>query len=93
MMIYFSLFMFVMGLISFSLKRKYFLLMLLSLEFIMLSLFMSIYFYISSFSMEFFFLLIFLTFTVCEGVLGLSVLVKLIRNYGNDNFQSFSVLW
>jgi hypothetical protein len=33
-----------------------------------------------------FFFIIFLTFIVCEGVLGLSILVSLIRTHGNDYF-------
>jgi NADH-ubiquinone oxidoreductase chain 4L len=31
-------------------------------------------------------------FSVCEGSLGLSMLVSIIRNHGNDCFQSYSVL-
>nr|ALO76967.1 NADH deshydrogenase subunit 4L [Scraptia sp. SCR03] len=93
MLIYFSLIMYLMGVISFSLKRKYFLLMLLSLEFITLSLYFGLFLTFSMFLNEFFFLMMFLTFSVCEGALGLSILVSLIRVYGNDNFQSFNVLW
>nr|ALO77596.1 NADH deshydrogenase subunit 4L [Scraptia sp. SCR01] len=93
MLINFSLLMFIMGLISFSLKRKHFLLMLLSLEFIVLFLYFSLYINFMNFFNEFFFLMIFLTFSVCEGALGLSILVNLIRMYGNDYFQSFNVLW
>jgi NADH-ubiquinone oxidoreductase chain 4L len=39
-----------------------------------------------------FFSLYFLTFSVCEGVLGLSVLVSIIRTHGNDYFINFSLL-
>jgi NADH-ubiquinone oxidoreductase chain 4L len=31
-------------------------------------------------------------FSVCEGSLGLSILVSMIRSHGNDYFQSYSVL-
>jgi NADH-ubiquinone oxidoreductase chain 4L len=34
----------------------------------------------------------FLTFRVCEGALGITVLVSLIRTHGNDYFNSFSIL-
>nr|QWZ46319.1 NADH dehydrogenase subunit 4L [Philolithus sp. JT2]QWZ46384.1 NADH dehydrogenase subunit 4L [Philolithus actuosus]QWZ46397.1 NADH dehydrogenase subunit 4L [Philolithus actuosus] len=88
-----SLFMFLGGLYVFSMKRKHLLLMLLSLEFIVLSIYMIMFIYLSFFNNEYFFSMIFLTFSVCEGVLGLSILVSLIRSHGNDYFQSFSLLW
>nr|QWZ46358.1 NADH dehydrogenase subunit 4L [Pelecyphorus contortus] len=88
-----GLFMFISGLYVFSMKRKHLLLMLLSLEFIVLSIYMMVYIYLSFFNNEYFFSMIFLTFSVCEGVLGLSILVSLIRSHGNDYFQSFNLLW
>nr|QWZ46423.1 NADH dehydrogenase subunit 4L [Stenomorpha consobrina] len=88
-----GLFMFLGGLYVFSMKRKHLLLMLLSLEYIVLSIYMMLYIYLSFFNNEYFFSMIFLTFSVCEGVLGLSILVSLIRSHGNDYFQSFSLLW
>nr|QWZ46410.1 NADH dehydrogenase subunit 4L [Philolithus aegrotus] len=88
-----SLSMFMGGLYVFSMKRKHLLLMLLSLEFIVLSIYMVMFIYLSFFNNEYFFSMIFLTFSVCEGVLGLSILVSLIRSHGNDYFQSFSLLW
>nr|YP_010491822.1 NADH dehydrogenase subunit 4L [Tolmerinus auronotatus]UWM92595.1 NADH dehydrogenase subunit 4L [Tolmerinus auronotatus] len=89
----FSIIMYFMGLISFSLKRKHFLLMLLSLEFIILSLYLNLYIYLSNFSFESYFSMIFLTMSVCEGVLGLSLMVSMIRTHGNDYFQTFNMLW
>nr|YP_009868691.1 NADH dehydrogenase subunit 4L [Alphitobius diaperinus]QKI32136.1 NADH dehydrogenase subunit 4L [Alphitobius diaperinus]QNK05478.1 NADH dehydrogenase subunit 4L [Alphitobius diaperinus] len=86
-------FMFMGGLLVFSMKRKHLLLMLLSLEFIVLSLYFLIFLYLSFLGNEYFFSMIFLTFSVCEGVLGLSILVSLIRTHGNDYFHSFNVLW
>nr|ALO70390.1 NADH deshydrogenase subunit 4L [Bisnius sordidus] len=85
--------MYFMGLISFCMKRKHFLLMLLSLEFIVLSLYFSLMIYLSSFSYEYYFLMIFLTMGVCEGALGLSLLVSIIRTHGSDFFQTFNMLW
>nr|AYW52307.1 NADH dehydrogenase subunit 4L [Agrilinae sp. 1 ACP-2013] len=89
----FSGFTLFLGLLSFCLKYKHLLLILLNLEFIVLSLYFLISYSLSFYSYEFFFLMIFLTFTVCEGALGLSILVSLIRSHGNDYFQSFNVLW
>nr|AYQ19034.1 NADH dehydrogenase subunit 4L [Amarygmini sp. ACP-2013] len=86
-------FMFLVGLFVFSLKRKHLLLMLLSMEFIVLSIYFVMMSYFSVLGNDYFFGMIFLTFSVCEGVLGLSLLVSLIRTHGNDYFQSFSILW
>nr|YP_010031472.1 NADH dehydrogenase subunit 4L [Acroneuria carolinensis]QOV02863.1 NADH dehydrogenase subunit 4L [Acroneuria carolinensis] len=88
----FPLFLFVCGGWVFSSKRKHLLLTLLSLEFMVLSLFIFMFLYLSSMSYELFFSMVFLTFSVCEGALGLSILVSMIRTHGNDYFQSFSVL-
>nr|YP_009144464.1 NADH dehydrogenase subunit 4L [Asbolus verrucosus]AKJ52250.1 NADH dehydrogenase subunit 4L [Asbolus verrucosus] len=85
--------MFLSGLIVFSMKRKHLLLMLLSLEFIVLSIYFVLFMYLGIFNNEYFFSMIFLTFSVCEGALGLSLLVSLIRTHGNDYFHSFNLLW
>nr|YP_009185927.1 NADH dehydrogenase subunit 4L [Phacomorphus fratyi]ALO70827.1 NADH deshydrogenase subunit 4L [Phacomorphus fratyi] len=83
---------FMLNLLMFTLKRKHLLLMLLSLEFIIISLFMLLFIYLS-FSFSYYFSFIFMILSVCESVLGLSVLVSMIRFYGNDYFQSFNILW
>nr|AND95962.1 NADH deshydrogenase subunit 4L [Onthophagus carbonarius] len=93
MFLFFSIFMYFSGLISFTMKRKHLLLMLLSLEFIILSLFLNLFIYLSFFTYEYFFSMVFLTMSVCEGALGLSILVSLIRTHGNDYFNTFNVLW
>nr|AND96350.1 NADH deshydrogenase subunit 4L [Heteronitis castelnaui] len=91
--LFFSMVMYFSGLFSFSIKRKHLLLMLLSLELIILSLFFNLFLYLNYMSYEYFFSMIFLTMSVCEGALGLSILVSLIRTHGNDYFQTFNVLW
>nr|UPX88547.1 NADH dehydrogenase subunit 4L [Nicrophorus vespilloides] len=88
-----SAFMLFSGMISFCLNRKHFLLMLLSLEFIVLSLYFMIFLYLNFYSYELYFSMIFLIMSVCEGALGLSILVSLIRSHGNDYVQSFNLLW
>nr|UFP91248.1 NADH dehydrogenase subunit 4L [Lucanus kanoi kanoi] len=82
-----------MGLLSFCMNRKHMLLMLLSLEFIVISLFFGLYMYLELYNWEYYFVLIFLTVSVCEGVLGLALLVMLMRAYGNDYIQTFNLLW
>nr|YP_010713166.1 NADH dehydrogenase subunit 4L [Thaumatomyia glabra]WDA94058.1 NADH dehydrogenase subunit 4L [Thaumatomyia glabra] len=84
--------MLMMGLFVFISSRKHLLSMLLSLEFIVLMLFFLLFIYLNFMNYESFFSMMFLTFSVCEGALGLSILVSLIRTHGNDNFQSFSIL-
>nr|ARO47902.1 NADH dehydrogenase subunit 4L [Micromus angulatus] len=83
---------FIMGVLVFSMKRKHLLCTLLSLEFIVLSLFYLIFIYLMSFNFEFSFLMLFLVFSVCEGALGLSILVSMVRTHGNDFFNSFNLL-
>uniref|UniRef100_A0AAU8L3P5 NADH-ubiquinone oxidoreductase chain 4L n=1 Tax=Cyphochilus crataceus TaxID=1453293 RepID=A0AAU8L3P5_9SCAR len=89
----FSMLMYFSGLLSFCIKRKHLLLMLLSLEFVVLGLYFNLYLFLMCFNFEFYFGMIFLTMSVCEGALGLSILVSLIRTHGNDYFQTFNVLW
>nr|AXS64830.1 NADH dehydrogenase subunit 4L [Cucujoidea sp. 11 KM-2017] len=91
--LFISMIMFGSGCLSFCINRKHLLMMLLSLEFIILSLFFMMFMYLSFIKMEYYFSMIFITMSVCEGALGLSILVSMIRTHGNDYFQSFNVLW
>nr|ALO77690.1 NADH deshydrogenase subunit 4L [Urodontus glabratus] len=88
-----SIFMSLSGFVLYSLNVNIFLLMLLSLEFISLSLYLGLFCYLSMYSMEYFFLMMYLTMIVCEGALGLSILVLMVRVHGNDYVLSFSMLW
>nr|YP_010702031.1 NADH dehydrogenase subunit 4L [Trixa longipennis]WCL18819.1 NADH dehydrogenase subunit 4L [Trixa longipennis] len=85
-------FLFFMGGVTFVLNQKHFLSMLLSLEYMVLSLFLLLFIYLNMMNYEGFFSMMFLTFSVCEGTLGLSILVSMIRTYGNDYFQSLNIL-
>nr|AIW06266.1 NADH dehydrogenase subunit 4L [Ephemerella sp. MT-2014] len=80
------------GMYVFSSRRKHLLMTLLSLEFISLSLYLLVYLFLLTKGSEIYFSMIFLTFVVCEGALGLAILVSMIRTHGNDYFQSFSIL-
>nr|YP_010427105.1 NADH dehydrogenase subunit 4L [Eupatorus gracilicornis]USN89949.1 NADH dehydrogenase subunit 4L [Eupatorus gracilicornis] len=91
--LFFSLTMYFMGLISFCMKRKHLLLMLLSLEFVMLSLYFNLFLYLMYFNYEFYFSMVFISMSVCEGALGLSILVSMVRTHSNDYFQTFNILW
>nr|AFP72825.1 NADH dehydrogenase subunit 4L [Artemia sp.]QPB69783.1 NADH dehydrogenase subunit 4L [Artemia urmiana] len=81
LMIYLSL---LLGLLIFSSSSKHLLVTLLSLEFLILLLF-SLLVYSNYMSMMNAF--VFLSITVCEGALGLSVLVSLVRSSGSDQVQ------
>nr|APX40820.1 NADH dehydrogenase subunit 4L [Smaragdina concolor] len=85
--------MFLSGLISFSIYRKHLLLMLLSLEFLALSIYFGLFTYLGTIGHEYFFSLIYLTMSVCEASLGLAILVLMMRSYGNDYILSLSSLW
>lgn len=80
------------GVFVFCLKCSHLLLILLSLEFIVLFLYFMLYIYICRIGSDFYFGILFLTITVCEGTLGLSILISIIRSFGNDYFQSFNIL-
>nr|APT41588.1 NADH dehydrogenase subunit 4L [Psathyromyia aragaoi] len=83
---------FICAMLVFISNQKHLLSMLLSLEFIVLSLFLYLLMYLNLMNYESYFSMIFLTFCVCEGVLGLSILVMLTRSHGNDYFQSINIL-
>lgn len=72
-------------------KRNHLLVTLVSLEFVSL-----IIFYILELNLwiftEKYVLMYYLTFCVCEGAFGLSLLVMLVRSIGNDYFQNLRFL-
>nr|YP_010181532.1 NADH dehydrogenase subunit 4L [Eurycantha calcarata]QVD43193.1 NADH dehydrogenase subunit 4L [Eurycantha calcarata] len=86
------LIMFICGLLVFSFSYHHFLIILLSLEYIVLSLFWFIYLFMFLNNFDLTFIMILLTFWVCEATLGLGLLVSLIRGFGNDYFYSFNLI-
>lgn len=83
---------FVVGNLIFISKHKHLLIVLLSLEFIVLRIFFFMLIYLSLIDYDMYILIVFLVFSVCEGALGLSILVSIIRTHGNDYFQRFNLL-
>lgn len=83
---------FIFGNIIFISKHKHLLIVLLRLEFIVLRIFFLLIIYLSCIEYDIYILIIFLLFSVCEGALGLSILVSIIRTHGNDYFQRFRIL-
>nr|YP_009919113.1 NADH dehydrogenase subunit 4L [Cataclysta lemnata]QMP96706.1 NADH dehydrogenase subunit 4L [Cataclysta lemnata] len=84
--------MYLVGNLIFVSKYKHLLIVLLSLEFIVLSIFFFMIILLSMIEFDMYMLMVFLVFSVCEGALGLSILVSLIRTHGNDYFQNFNML-
>nr|YP_009422179.1 NADH dehydrogenase subunit 4L [Reduvius tenebrosus]AGO28020.1 NADH dehydrogenase subunit 4L [Reduvius tenebrosus] len=80
------------GLFVFCSMRKHLLLTLLSLEFLVLVLYLLFFIFLCFYGLSYYFILVFLTFSVCEGVMGLSILVGLIRGHGSDSVNSLSIL-
>nr|YP_010165074.1 NADH dehydrogenase subunit 4L [Phthorimaea operculella]QRN71779.1 NADH dehydrogenase subunit 4L [Phthorimaea operculella] len=91
-MMFTIIFMFILGNMIFVSKHKHLLIVLLSLEFIVLSIFFFMLLFLSYIEFDMYMLMVFLVFSVCEGALGLSILVSMIRTHGNDYFQSLSML-
>nr|WAB70225.1 NADH dehydrogenase subunit 4L [Athyma asura] len=86
------LIMFMLGNMIFVSKHKHLLIVLMSLEFMVLSIFFLMLLYLMMINYNMYMLMVFLVFSVCEGALGLSILVSLIRTHGNDYFQSFNLI-
>nr|BDL61398.1 NADH dehydrogenase subunit 4l [Percnon planissimum] len=87
-----SLFMVFCGLWGFVSYNKHLLNSLLSLEFMMLGIFWLLSLQMLMIGAEVYFCLFFLTLAVCEGALGLSLLILIVRSHGNDYFKSFNLL-
>nr|YP_010567290.1 NADH dehydrogenase subunit 4L [Nesodiprion zhejiangensis]UZC33517.1 NADH dehydrogenase subunit 4L [Nesodiprion zhejiangensis] len=83
--------MFMLSFLSLSLNRFHLLMVLLTIEFIILILYFMLFLLLNLYIMELYFIMIFLIFSVCEGVLGLSILIFMIRLHGNDYFQVLNI--
>lgn len=83
---------FIIGNLIFVSKHKHLLIVLLRLEFIVLRIFFFLLVYLIFIEYDIYILMLFLVFSVCEGALGLSILVSIIRTHGNDYFQRFNLL-
>nr|YP_010934916.1 NADH dehydrogenase subunit 4L [Lamennaisia ambigua]WKV28907.1 NADH dehydrogenase subunit 4L [Lamennaisia ambigua] len=90
---YFFILLYFMNLFMFSFFYDYLMLTLMSLEFLMLSVLMLLMMNLMFLNLENY-LLYYLIFVVCESVLGLTLLLMLIRNKGNDSTKVLSmILW
>lgn len=92
MNLYFLFYVFFSSVISFFIIRKHLFINLVSLEFLVISLLLSIFFICLMIGYRFYIYVICMVFFVCEGVLGLRVLVRIIRFHRNDYLNSL-MLW
>lgn len=90
--IYIIFLIFIIGNFIFVSKRKHLLIILIRLEFIVLRIYFLIIIYLIIINNNIYMLIVFLVLTVCEGALGLSILVSIVRTYGNDYFQRFNLI-
>nr|UGS80330.1 NADH dehydrogenase subunit 4L [Hemicaecilius mockfordi] len=86
-----SIFLFFFGVYSFFMKSNFLLSMLINLEFLSMIIFV-VFFSLLWGSEEKYLLMFYLTFCVCEGAFGLSILVSLVRSKGSDYLQSLMFL-
>lgn len=90
--IYVIFIMFLIGNLIFVSKRKHLLIILISLEFIVLRIYFLLLIYLIIINNNIYLLIVFLVLSVCEGALGLSILVSMVRTHGNDYFQRFNLI-
>nr|YP_010997016.1 NADH dehydrogenase subunit 4L [Macrohectopus branickii]WPS63577.1 NADH dehydrogenase subunit 4l [Macrohectopus branickii] len=80
------------GLFSFIFNQGHFLSSLLSLEYLVLVIYWGMSAVIFSLDGDFFFSLFYLTAAVCEGVLGLSLLISCTQSHGSDLLKMYNNL-
>nr|YP_009471799.1 NADH dehydrogenase subunit 4L [Haemaphysalis japonica]AVI15568.1 NADH dehydrogenase subunit 4L [Haemaphysalis japonica]UNO53985.1 NADH dehydrogenase subunit 4L [Haemaphysalis japonica]UXX50260.1 NADH dehydrogenase subunit 4L [Haemaphysalis japonica] len=85
-----TFFIYFIGIFSFILNRFHLMLLLMSIEFMYLSL-MIMFFYNSSI-LNILNIFLFLTTIVCEAAIGLSLLVMMSFYYGNEMINSFNLI-
>nr|YP_008757920.1 NADH dehydrogenase subunit 4L [Junonia orithya]AGS43938.1 NADH dehydrogenase subunit 4L [Junonia orithya] len=73
-------------------KHKHLLIVLLSLEFMVLSIFFFLMMYLMMLNYNIPMLMVFLVFPVWEGPLGLPILFPMIPPPGNDYFQKYNLI-
>lgn len=79
------------GLVSFAFLRNHLVATLLRLEFASISIYLLLFITLVNSPGELYVSLIYLTLGACEGALGLSVLVAVIKHKGNDYLNSPSL--
>nr|YP_010372204.1 NADH dehydrogenase subunit 4L [Ceratovacuna keduensis]UOX27602.1 NADH dehydrogenase subunit 4L [Ceratovacuna keduensis] len=84
--------MFFLGILFYLINFNHLLMMLLGLEYLLLILSLLFMFNLMMFIKQYFLLMIFFIFCISESVLGLSILILMVRMYGNDYLKSLMIL-
>nr|DAC76853.1 TPA_asm: NADH dehydrogenase subunit 4L [Pseudomyrmex veneficus] len=87
---YLFMYMFIISLIVLGSFYKYMLIVLLMIELIVLNLSLLLGIYLSTLGMEFY-MIYYLVFSLCESVLGMSILIMVVRFYGSDMYSSINL--
>nr|YP_003734789.1 NADH dehydrogenase subunit 4L [Spathius agrili]ACJ06263.1 NADH dehydrogenase subunit 4L [Spathius agrili] len=83
---------FIISCLMFSFYYKHILLTLISLEFMMINLLYNFYMILIIMNLNIYFINFFISLSICEGVLGLSILVNMIRLTGNDYMNILNLM-
>nr|YP_010266719.1 NADH dehydrogenase subunit 4L [Kaburagia rhusicola ovogallis]ARW70294.1 NADH dehydrogenase subunit 4L [Kaburagia rhusicola ensigallis]ARW70307.1 NADH dehydrogenase subunit 4L [Kaburagia rhusicola ovatirhusicola]ARW70333.1 NADH dehydrogenase subunit 4L [Kaburagia rhusicola rhusicola]ARW70320.1 NADH dehydrogenase subunit 4L [Kaburagia rhusicola ovogallis]UIE11122.1 NADH dehydrogenase subunit 4L [Kaburagia rhusicola ovogallis] len=86
------LFMMFSGVLFYIFNFNHLLMMLLGLEYMLLILSLMFLMNFMIFIKQYILLLIFLIFCISESVLGLTILIMMVRMYGNDYLKSLMIL-
>ncbi|YP_010042640.1 NADH dehydrogenase subunit 4L (mitochondrion) [Aphidius gifuensis] len=92
MMLNLKIFFFISSCFMYSYYYKHILLTLISLEFMMVNMIYNLYYMMMINEINLFMITIFLGISVCESVLGLSLLINLVRLSGNDYNNNMKLL-
>nr|UOX27615.1 NADH dehydrogenase subunit 4L [Pseudoregma panicola] len=84
--------MFFLGVLFYLINFNHLLMMLLGLEYLLLILSLLFMFNLMMFIKQYFLLMIFFIFCISESVLGLTILILMVRMYGNDYLKSLMIL-
>nr|YP_009400265.1 NADH dehydrogenase subunit 4L [Meitanaphis flavogallis]ARW70268.1 NADH dehydrogenase subunit 4L [Meitanaphis flavogallis] len=86
------LFMMFSGVLFYIFNFNHLLMMLLGLEYMLLILSLMFLMNFMIFIKQYILLLVFLIFCISESVLGLTILIMMVRMYGNDYLKSLMIL-
>nr|YP_010021206.1 NADH dehydrogenase subunit 4L [Schizoneuraphis gallarum]QOK36254.1 NADH dehydrogenase subunit 4L [Schizoneuraphis gallarum] len=86
------MFMLFFGVLFYIFNFNHLLMMLLGLEYLLLILSLLFLFNLMLFIKQYLLLLMFFIFCISESVLGLTILIMMVRMYGNDYLKSLMIL-
>nr|YP_010400419.1 NADH dehydrogenase subunit 4L [Cotesia flavipes]UQS76148.1 NADH dehydrogenase subunit 4L [Cotesia flavipes] len=87
-----SIILFLISTLMYSSFYKHLLMAMISLEFMILNLSMFLYFYMNFLKLNIYFMSFFWTISVCESIMGLTILVFMVRKLGNDYTKMLNLM-